>query len=380
MFSRYRLLRFLGEAPPDTVCLARDDGRSSHVVLHILPEDFLAVHSDHLDRLEQVLESLQIDPIPGTPTLGSYDLRSTPAGFTEEYLKGENLRHMLDRCRNEHQKLAYGAVTRTLKQLAIILHQAHQARIFHGDLRPAKVLVDKHDTRLIGFPWAGLRPFTAEEMSEATATVLPPEALDGALPDQRWDLYQLGLIAYEMYTGHRPFPELSGMAAAEKRAKAPIPPLGHCRHYCPRELQEIVMNLLELDPPKRPPSVRAFTAYLDGYLKRAKRGPISLVEPLPLLPEAPSPVPTPKLDMTISEKAPLMHQASPLENTPPAPAEYNDDITRALRVLTPSIEILLACILFVVSSFLILTTPRQEPGHNIKIVPATTVDCTRGAP
>ena len=352
MFSRYRLLRFLGGPPPDMVSLTRDETTGASMVLHMLPEALGAELPKNLDRLEETLELLSEDPVPGIPQIGGWDLRGETPGFTEVFIGGRSLDSLLSQTMGKGQRLPHAAAAAIILRLARVLEGAHQLELHHGDLRPAKVIVEKKEVHIIGYPWCAFRPFPFDKSPATTLAHLPPEALQGATPNVRWDLYQLGLIAYQIYTGERPFPEKEGLDAAKQRAKADAPPVGEKRHYFPRDLQEIVMTLLSRFPDKRFASARAFRKAMESYLRKAKKGPVELVESAAVTSKK---FTRPRRARRKLKEAPIiMPQMTVIEDDEEKAATFP-------KIPPVLLELIAACLLFILSGLLVVTaSPRRS--------------------
>ncbi len=368
MFSRYRLLRFLGGPPPDMVSLARDESSGATMVLHMLPEALGVQLPCHLERLEPTIELLCEDPIPGIPQIIAYDLSSETPGFVEACVKGESLKDIIDQSKRSGLRLPYAAVAMTLNSLAKILTEAHEVKLFHGDLHAGKILIDKRQTSILGYPWSSFRPFDFDNCPDDTLSYLPPEALSGHSPDEAWDLYQLGLLAYQMYTGHRPFPELSGIEAARARAGKKIPDIAQSRQYFPEVLQKLIMATLISDPSKRLNSIKQFRRALKSFLKKAKKGELQLIRPVQ------------------KEKLPFIAKKSPRKIRKEIPALSEQKIKikpkteekPSFKLSLPVAELILASLLFMISAFIILGSSKSsELPPRITILPAGIASKTR---
>ena len=346
MFSRYRLLRFLGGPPPDMVSLTRDESTGASMVLHMLPEALGAELPKNFDKLEETLELLSEDPVPGIPQIGGWDLKGETPGFTEVFIGGRSLDSLLTQTTGKGQRLPHAAAAAIILRLARVIEEAHQLELFHGDLRPAKVLVEKKEVHILGYPWCAFRPFSFEKCPATTLAHLPPEAFQGAKPNVRWDLYQLGLIAYQIYTGERPFPDKEGIEAARTRAKEDATPVGERRHYFPKDLQEIVMTLLSRSPSKRFASARAFRKAMESYLRKAKKGPVELVESAAVTSKK---FTRPRRARRKIKEAPII--------LPQLPAAEEEVEERSFILKIPPIllELIAACLLFILSGILVVT-------------------------
>lgn len=147
-----------------------------------------------------------------------------------------------------------------LRDVATSLLRIHQRRLVHRDLSPRNVRCTSQGfCKLLDF--GGLTGFGVAEQVVGTAAMMAPEQARGMPLDARTDLYSLGALAYYMLTGDLPRParKLEQLEAAyafavvPPSAKAPAPG-GSDAEMLPAELDELVLQLLSVDPRGRPAS------------------------------------------------------------------------------------------------------------------------------
>ncbi|MEW6571341.1 MAG: protein kinase [Nitrospirota bacterium] len=120
-----------------------------------------------------------------------------------EYLEGVSLEYVLERM----PKLSLSNIVDIILQVCSGLAYAHQHGIIHQDIKPANIYL-QHDGRIkiVDF---GLScpPGNVDFSLPGTVHYMAPEQIQGSPVDERSDIYSLGITAYEMITGKRPFPE-----------------------------------------------------------------------------------------------------------------------------------------------------------------------------
>ena len=120
-----------------------------------------------------------------------------------EYLEGMALRRILDTL----GALEYGRIANYLMQILRGLAYAHNKGIVHQDIKPANVFVLPDDMiKILDFGLA-CAPGTEDFNLAGTVFYASPEQIEGDPVDVRTDMYALGIMAYEMISGVRPFPE-----------------------------------------------------------------------------------------------------------------------------------------------------------------------------
>jgi serine/threonine protein kinase len=160
---------------------------------------------------------------------------------------------------------------RILGSICGALQLAHDRGIVHRDLKPPNIVSHRFDTgeivwKIIDFGLVNIAggtdtdtPLTEKNTFLGTAAYAAPEQLiDGSL-DGRTDLYSLGVIAFEMLSGRRPFEADSLMGLLDQHLRAAPPDLSALRPDLPPELTRAVMRALAKDPDARWSSASAFS-------------------------------------------------------------------------------------------------------------------------
>ena len=167
---------------------------------------------------------------------------------------------------------------RLTAEVAGALHHLHQQDIIHGDVKPENILLtERGEAKLIDFGIAQPAPTTAggesiEEITvrldalHGTAAYLAPEQIEGGAPDARSDVYALGLVAYELLAGRRPFETEHWVAAATQRLVRDPEPLTALRPDVPPDVAAAVCRALARDPADRFHTALAFAAALSAAL------------------------------------------------------------------------------------------------------------------
>ena len=138
-----------------------------------------------------------------------------------------------------------------LIQICSALAYAHQHGIIHRDINPSNIIVQPDDQiKILDFGLAC--PAGTEDFSNTgTAYYMAPEQIDGGPVDQRTDIYALGITAYEMVTGRRPFPEDSIKAVLDMHLTRDIADPGRIIPDIPDELREFILKSARCDPGHR---------------------------------------------------------------------------------------------------------------------------------
>jgi serine/threonine-protein kinase len=178
-----------------------------------------------------------------------------------EYLSGGSLDDVL---REDGAQPAEQVVT-WLEQTGRALDAAHAEGVVHRDVKPANLLLDRErNVHVADFgiaSAAGMDSLTMTGTVLGTAGYLSPEQAQGERATPASDRYGLGVVAYELLTGSRPFEADSPTAEAAAHVNAPIPSVSAATGL-PRELDRVFERALAKDPGRRYPTGADFVAAL----------------------------------------------------------------------------------------------------------------------
>lgn len=174
--------------------------------------------------------------------------------YSMEYVPGHSL---LDHMR-QHKVLPWEDVLQIGIETAAALKHAHDLGIIHRDLKPANLMLsDKGQVKLTDFGIAklfGSSDMTAVGAVIGTADYMPPEQAEGKTVTTRSDLYSLGCVLYALLAGRAPFGGKSVPEVLYAVRYNAVPDLLTLAPNCPAELAELIKEMLEKDPLKRPPT------------------------------------------------------------------------------------------------------------------------------
>ena len=167
-----------------------------------------------------------------------------------EYVDGEDLASLLRRIGRVPPDKAIDIA----RQLCAGLSAAHTAGVLHRDLKPANVMLDgRGRVRITDFGLAIHPTHVAGDPSFAgTPAYMSPEQAAGDRLTSASDIYALGLVLYEIFTGRRPFAgHTAGQVLRAPRGAAPVTPSSHVRDLDPK-IERVVLACLAKEPRDRP--------------------------------------------------------------------------------------------------------------------------------
>ena len=257
--GRYRLVALLGRGGMGEVYRADDLTLDQPVALKFLPDGV----ADDPARLTQFHNELRIArQVSHKNVCRLYDLGEADGRrfLTMEYVDGEDLASLLRRIGRFPQERAI-AITR---QLCAGVSAAHERGVIHRDLKPANVMIDgEGNVRITDF---GIATAAADAGTELAGTpqYMAPELLKGRGASIKTDIYALGLILFEVFTGKRvhDVATLQELKALHER-EAVTTPSTIVRDIDPA-IESVILRCLSKDPDGRPSTALAVAAALPG--------------------------------------------------------------------------------------------------------------------
>jgi serine/threonine protein kinase len=244
--GKYVATDIIGSGAFSIVYKGRHTGLNMPVAIKMMRHD-MALCSDFLDSFCN--EAKTIAGLTHDHIVRVYDFeeRYRTLFIIMEYLKGDSLKDMICHLRAIPPKLT----ANFLIQICSALAYAHQHGIVHRDINPSNIIVQPNDhVKILDFGLACLAG-TEDFSNTGTAYYMAPEQIDGRPVDQRTDIYALGVTAYEMVTGRRPFPEDNAKALLDMHLTRDVTDPGHIIPDIPDELRGFILKSARCDPDQR---------------------------------------------------------------------------------------------------------------------------------
>ena len=259
--SRYRIVALLGRGGMGEVYRADDLELGQSVALKFLPAG-VASSSAELTRFRNEVRIARLISHPNVCRVFDIGEADGHVFLSMEYIDGEDLASRLRRMGRPTPDKA----TEIARQICFGLAAAHEAGMLHRDLKPANVMIDgRGRARITDFGLAGL----ADELARGgqfagTPAYMAPEQIDGGRVSVRSDIYSLGLVLYELFTGKRVF-DAKNIAELKRMHESGsiTTPSDFARDIDPA-VERLILHCLERDPDSRPPSAYAVLGALPG--------------------------------------------------------------------------------------------------------------------
>jgi serine/threonine-protein kinase len=258
--QRYRIAGRLGKGGMGEVYRADDLKLGQSVAMKFLPEE-LSQDNASLTRLINEVKIARQVSHPNVCRV--YDIGDMDGlhFISMEYVDGEDLGTLLRRI----GRLPHDKAVQIARQMCAGMQAAHEKGVLHRDLKPANIMIDgRGAVRIMDFGLAGLAEELKQEGSRAgTPAYMAPEQLQGKGVTARSDIYSLGLVLYEMFTG-KPAYRPQSMADLVALHEKPLPSARTIVPEIPEEADAAIMRCIEREPAARHGSALQVAAALGG--------------------------------------------------------------------------------------------------------------------
>jgi serine/threonine protein kinase len=258
--GRYRIIALLGKGGMGEVYRADDLTLGQQIALKFLPDE--AARDEGL--MERFKNEVRIARRVSHPNVCRvYDVGEVDGHnfFTMEYVDGEDLASLLRRI----GRLPEDKALDIARQLCAGLAAAHAKGVLHRDLKPANIMLDGRGQVVItDFGLAGVADqIQGVEVRSGTPAYMAPEQLAGKEVSTRSDIYSLGLVLYEVFTGKRAFSGTPDHKSRPHGDRTPSRPSSVVKDLNP-VIERVILRCLETEPSARPATVLSVAAAMPG--------------------------------------------------------------------------------------------------------------------
>ena len=271
--DRFDVVRILGKGGMGTVYLARDQRLGRQVALKVLNNEDLQ-NQDRRARFMREARAAASVRHPNVATI--YEVDETEDGqpfIVMEYCEGETLSQRMRR-----RSLDAGEFLSIARQIVAGVAAAHENGIVHRDIKTANIILEPNGiAKILDFGLAKLLPrdVTGDDPTEkptfestsghffGTLHYLSPEQARGQAADERSDLFSLGVVLYQMASGHLPFNADAPLIVLEKIRDSEPEPFVAIDPAFPVQAARIIGRLLQKDPSQRYQKARDVLLDLD---------------------------------------------------------------------------------------------------------------------
>jgi len=252
--GKYRLVEKLGQGGMAQVYKAYQADLERYVAVKIL-HPHLTSDEEFAARFRREAKAVAALEHPNSVRVYDFDTNHGLAFLVMEYLEGVNLKARLRELDSRDERMSLPEAGRIVSALADGLDHAHRHGVIHRDVKPANVILTT-DGRpvLTDFGIARMVDatlITGSSGSLGTPAYMSPEQGQGEPGDARSDIYALGVILYQLCTGHLPFDADTPYAIILKHLTAPLPPPRSLCPDLPEPLERVILKALAKNPDAR---------------------------------------------------------------------------------------------------------------------------------
>jgi serine/threonine protein kinase len=262
--GRYEVEGLLGQGGMGAVYKARDPELERTVAVKTVSPILLSSEELRREYLERFRREARAAGRLSHPNIVSvYDLGvdGDTVFFVMEYVPGVSLETIL----KENPVLPVSQAVSIVEQVASGLEEAHRQGIVHRDVKPANVFIDERGRVKVGD--FGVARIEGSELTQTgvglgTPGYSAPEVLRGGMATARSDVFALGVLAYRLFSGKRPFQGTLPETLSVDILEHDPPPPRSLRGEVPEHISNAVMRALAKSPEQRTPTAASFAREL----------------------------------------------------------------------------------------------------------------------
>lgn len=248
--DRYEIIRSIGEGGMANVYLAQDTILDRQVAVKILRGD-LAEDEKFVRRFQR--EAISASSLNDPNIVEVYDVGEDDGKYfiVMEYVQGPTLKQLI----KKRGSLTLPEAQDIMLQLTSAVAHAHESYIIHRDIKPQNVVI-LEDGRVKIMDFGIAVALNAGELTQTNSVMgtvyyIPPEQANGGAATVKSDIYSLGILMYELVTGHVPFKGDSPVEVAIKHMNEPLPSICEYDPEMPQSIENIILRASAKNPKNR---------------------------------------------------------------------------------------------------------------------------------
>lgn len=404
-FDEYRLDALLGQGGMARVYRGLDVRLKRWAAIKVIDAPFRA-DSDYAARFEREAQAVAQLEHPHIVRLYRYGEANDLLYMAMQYIEGVDLGTLLAAYQADEELIEPKEATRIIREVCLALDYAHGKGVIHRDIKPSNIVLDEQGRAILtDFGLALLTEVgTQGEIFGSPRYVAPEQAISSANVVPQSDLYAVGIILYQMFTGQLPFDAPDPLDVAMLHMTEPPRPPRELRPGISPELEAVILKTLAKEPedryqsgaeladavdqalqiePQAPPAPAPAT---DAGLSLPERVALSLKDhPLPPIPAAVA-TPAPQAKPESAQPESVKPETVPASTTPKSSApSTTTSLRERLTLLVGGAGIaigIIACVLVIILTIVVVwLIGRNQDGLGLsQILPSATPSATETTP
>ena len=243
--AKYIITDIIGKGGYSIVYRGLHEALNRPVAIKMLKHD-MAMETDFISNFRNEAKTIAKLNHPNIVRVYDIEERYRTLFIIMEYLEGMTLRKMLQKI----IKLSPKKIVSYLLQVCAGLAYAHEHKLVHQDIKPGNIYI-RTDGRVKLLDFGLACPCGSENFLTGTPFYMSPEQIDCLPIDERADIYGLGITAFEMVTGQRPFPDKDAWTVMNLHVSQDIPDPAFLVPDIPAGLTEFIRKACSREPDQR---------------------------------------------------------------------------------------------------------------------------------
>lgn len=276
--GHYTIQSLIGEGSMGAVYKALDITLQRIVAVKVMHPNMVRQKTIQ-DRFIQEASTAALLSHPGIIKVFDFGQSEENLYIVMEFIPGDNLAQLLQDMAGSGKQFILTEAIRLVQLVAFAMHYAHQKGVLHRDIKPGNILLKPEEAE--GLPYRpiitdlGLSKLveggviTTNGSSMGKPAYMSPEQALGESLDIRSDVYSLGILLYELCTGHLPFAAKTISEAIKYHTKEAPPPPHTLRPDLPQKVEDVILKALQKDPKDRFQDALSFASALKNTLDEA---------------------------------------------------------------------------------------------------------------
>lgn len=279
--GRYKVEALLGKGGMSAVYKATDPKLKRTVAVKLI-HPYLSTDTDFIRRFKTEASAIAAFRHPNIVQVYDFDYDGENYFMVMEYIAGGSLQEKIKRIKSDNTLMPLEQAVNVTAGVCDALSYAHKIGMIHRDIKPANIMLTADEQPvLMDFGLVKILNATTHTGTGAivgTARYMPPEIINDEHPDERSDIYSLGITLYELLSSTPPFNAKSVLSLITMHLHDPVPDLKAIRSDIPYELIRIINKSLEKNRDNRYPSAVEMANDLRRFLSSPEPDPVSTAE------------------------------------------------------------------------------------------------------